>query len=132
MAREMLVTARDSLNRAILATTSTDRINPALPFWSHSAVENIGAAAALVQAVDACRALSHAPINPIVYSNAFEGARRLIVDAASAVQAGKPADPAAFAAANAKLRSIVHQLDFDITKHDPVPPAVIEPTPKWR
>jgi hypothetical protein len=123
MARQMMSDARDAVQRAIIATTSTDRIHPELPFWSHSAVENIGFAGGLLQAVISMQALTHVAIPGVVYTDSLEAARRLVVDAASAVQAGQPVDPAAFAAANARLKGLIGQFDFDIRKHDPIPLA---------
>jgi hypothetical protein len=121
MARAWMSDARDAVQLAIIATTATDRIHPELPFWSHSAVENIGRAAGLLQAVVAAQVLTHVPIPGVVYTTTLDAARQLIVDAASAVQAGRPADPAAFASANAKLKGLLGQFDFDIRKHDPIP-----------
>jgi hypothetical protein len=128
MARQFLVEAKGAVERAVVSTTATDRINPALPFWSHRAVEKNGYAAAMLQAVEGLKLLTHVPIPMVVYTDTIEAARRLIVDAVSRAQPGVGPDPLAFASANAKLKSLLHQFDFDIAKHDPEAP---KPTPKW-
>jgi hypothetical protein len=133
LSRYALEQARDAVLRAIVSTTKSDRIDPALPFWSHRAVENIGYATAMMDIVRGTEALTHIPIPLVVYTDNLEKARRLIVDAAANAQAGRPVDPNAFADAKRALESLVHQYDFDIHRRDPKPPSALVGTlaSKW-